>query len=102
MPATLSHATLHGMLKEIWRRFFPQARPRSIWVFYRGGFDREKDEFIREALGRSAWFGSGISSGGERDHSFHWSPETEARARQLLEEGVISRTAHRAWPRPPA
>lgn len=67
---------------------------KSIWVFYRseGGIGIEKDKSIREFLGEDQWYGSGIViDSNERDNSFDWSPEIEARAVHLKNIGLIDR-----------
>ena len=70
-------------------------KPRkSIWVFYKSehGIDSERDQTIREFLGEDRWFGAGLDlCDGERDHSFYWSPEVEAKAEHLKNTGMISR-----------
>ena len=68
---------------------------KSIWVFYESkyGIDPDKDKTIREFIGEDEWYGSGIATGGdgERDNSFYWSVEIEARATHLKATGIISR-----------
>lgn len=70
---------------------------KSIWVYYtsQDGIDPRRDKTIRDFMGESEWYGSGIAiagkSAGERDNSFDWSQSVEAKAMQLKNDGVIDR-----------
>ncbi len=64
----------------------------TIWVYYQGGIDGEKDNVIKLAMGEDLWYGSGVETDfGIRDQSFDVVDPSESalRAQGLKDLGII-------------